>query len=161
MSQVNDTVDAQPDHPDLPLKPPLVFLFCLVVGVGIHHFWPRAARPEGWASVGVGVAVLGIALAQWATYEFRRHKTAVLPWKPTRVIVDSGPFAVSRNPIYLGMALLQVGLGLWANKLAVVLMVVPAIIVTNVLVIAKEEEYLERKFGAVYTEYKARVRRWV
>ena len=161
MSQVNDSVDARPDHPDLPFKPPMAFLLCLAIGVGIDHFWPRPARPAGWAVVGIAMSVLAIVLIEWAAATFKRHKTAVVPWKPTRAIVASGPYAVSRNPIYVGFALLQVGLGVWANKLAVVLMVVPAIIMTRVLVIAREEEYLERKFGAAYSEYKARVRRWV
>ncbi|MNC99668.1 hypothetical protein D3C83_180330 [compost metagenome] len=76
-------------------------------------------------------------------------------------VVSRGPYALSRNPIYVGFALFQVGLGLWTNRLAVVLMVVPAVIATGVVVIRREERYLERKFGAAYLEYKTRVRRWV
>lgn len=161
MSQSNEAVTGLPDHPDLPLKPPLIFLFFTALGVGAHHFWPFHARPAGWTAVGIGVTVLALALIQWSAWTFRRNKTAVVPWKPTRVIVDSGPFAISRNPIYVGFALFQVGLGLWSDKLAVVLMVIPAILATGLLIIAKEEEYLERKFGEEYLEYKSRVRRWL
>lgn len=161
MSQANETVSGLPDHPDLPLKPPLVFLFATAVGVLAHQYWPRAARPAGWTVVGIALCVLALLLVEWAAWTFKRHHTAVVPWKPTRVIVDRGPFAVSRNPIYVGFVLFQVGLGLWTNKLAVVLLVIPAILATHVLIIAKEEEYLERKFGDAYRGYRARVRRWL
>lgn len=157
MSEATD----RPDHPDLPLKPPLVFLFCTALGVGAHHYWPHAARPAGWAVVGIALVVMAVALIQWSAWEFRRHKTAVVPWKPTRLIVDTGPFRVSRNPIYVAFALFQLGLGLWSDKLAVVLMVVPALLATDRAIIAREEAYLERKFGEVYLRYKRRVRRWL
>lgn len=161
MSQANEVVSGLPDHPDLPLKPPLVFLFTIAVGVLIHHFWPRSARPDGWAAAGIALVVLAVLLVTWSAWTFKRHQTEVVPWKPTRVIVDAGPYAFSRNPIYVAFALIQMGLGLWADKLAVVLMVIPALAATSVLIIAKEEEYLERKFGDVYREYMGRVRRWM
>ena len=161
MSRSNPVVGSLPDHPDLPLKPPLVFLFAAALGVGAHSLWPYPARPAAWTALGVALTILASVLIQWSAWEFKRNKTAVVPWKATRVIVDSGPFRVSRNPIYVGFALMQVGLGLWSDKLAVVLMVIPAILATNVLIIAKEEEYLQRKFGDVYRDYQSRVRRWL
>ncbi len=161
MSQANRSVDAPPDHPDLPVKPPIIYVVALAVGVAIHWAWPMQARPEGWAVLGIAVSVLAIALIEWASFTFRRSGTNVVPWKPATTVVARGPYALSRNPIYVGFALFQVGLGLWTNRLAVVLMVVPAIIVTNAVVIRREERYLERKFGAAYLEYKRRVRRWV
>lgn len=161
MSQANERIDEAHDNPGLPVKPPIIFVITLAIGVGIHWLWPQPARPNGWAIVGIALTVLAVALVEWAAYVFRKADTNVLPWKPTRVIVDRGPYAVTRNPIYVGFALLQVGLGLWTNRLAVVLMVIPAIIATNMLVIAREERYLEGKFGAVYLDYKQRVRRWL
>ena len=150
-----------PDHPDLPVKPPIIFVIALAAGVAIHWVWPMSARPASWGFLGIGVSVLAIALIEWASFTFRRSGTNVVPWKPAMTVVSRGPYALSRNPISVGFALFQVGLGLWTNRLAVVLMVVPAVIVTGVVVIRREERYLERKFGAAYLEYKTRVRRWV
>lgn len=149
------------DHPDLPVKPPLISLLALVIGYLIHHFLPMRARPDGWGATGIVLVVLGLALSQWAIHQFRVEKTAVKPWKPTRVILDRGPFAFTRNPIYLAFLLLQVGIGLWHDRIAVVLMTIPAAIVLDRVVIRREEEYLARKFGAVYLSYVKRVRRWV
>lgn len=158
---MKSTETEAPDHPNLPIKPPELFALAIALGLGVHLFWPCAARPAGWMAAGLVVVLLGAALILWAVWEFRRHKTAVRPWKATRVIVEGGPYAFSRNPIYISFALIQVGIGLWSNQLAVVLMVIPAIIATRVLVIAREERYLARKFGEPYREYMTRVRRWL
>ena len=79
----------------------------------------------------------------------------------TKAIVDEGPFARSRNPVYIGFAIIQVGIGVWTDKLAVVLLVVVPVVMTAALVVPREEDYLRRKFGAVYEDYCSRVRRWL
>ena len=150
-----------PDHPDLPVKPPLVFLVSIVIGVGTHHLAPMRAGPAGRASVGVAIVALAVALLVWAALSFRSRRTPLEPWKPTTAIVDFGPFAFSRNPVYLAFALIQVGFGLWTDRLAVVAMVVPALLATNAWIVPREEAYLERKFGAEYVGYRRRVRRWL
>jgi protein-S-isoprenylcysteine O-methyltransferase Ste14 len=153
--------DGSLDHPNLPIKPPFVFLIATGVGAVGHWFVPRTIRPEGMAWIGQGVllvAMLGIA---WSVWTFRRHRTAVEPWKATKVIIDHGLYALSRNPIYLGFALAQVGVALWANQLAILIMVLPAVVFTDRVIIRREEAYLTRKFGAPYQAYCAKVRRWI
>ncbi|MEX2182084.1 MAG: isoprenylcysteine carboxylmethyltransferase family protein [Gemmatimonadaceae bacterium] len=149
-----------PDHPGLRFPPPLIFVIATAFGVFVHWLRPVAARPDGWWMFGAAITAMALILVSWAAHVLRRHQTAVYPWRPTTAIVTSGPYAVSRNPIYLGFALLQLGLGLWTDRLAVVLMVIPAIAATNAFVIAREEAYLERKFGETYAGYARRVRRW-
>jgi protein-S-isoprenylcysteine O-methyltransferase Ste14 len=161
LDQESAAAQELPDNPGMPVKPPLIFLFATALGVGVHALWPVGARPAGWAAVGVAFCLLAVVLMQWALNEFRRHKTSVLPWKSTRVILERGPFTFTRNPIYLGFALFQMGLGFWTDRLAVVLLAIPAVAATNTFVIAYEEAYLERKFGDVYLRYKERVRRWL
>lgn len=107
------------------------------------------------------VVGLGLGLMQWAVARFRRHRTAVMPWKPTRTIVEDGPFRLSRNPIYLGFAITLVGVGLWMDALAVVLAAVPALGITDRMIVRREEAYLTAKFGTAYTDYTRRVRRWL
>ncbi len=153
--------DGSLDHPDLPIKPPFVFLIAIMVGALLYLVWPRPIRPEGMAWIGQGVllaALLGIA---WLVWTFRRQQTAVEPWKATTMIIDHGLYARSRNPIYLGFALAQIGVALWANQLAILIMVLPAVVFTDRAIIRREEAYLTRKFGAPYAAYCAKVRRWI
>lgn len=152
--------DGTPDHPDLPYKPPLAYLAAIALGVGLHRWWPLPARPDGWLPAGVTLVALGAALLVWAKVVFDRHRTPLEPWKSTTAIVDEGPFAHARNPVYIGFALIQVGIGVWIDALAVVLLVIVPALMTARLVVPREEAYLRRKFGAVYEDYCSRVPRW-
>jgi protein-S-isoprenylcysteine O-methyltransferase Ste14 len=161
MSQVNPAIVAAPDHPDLPVKPPLVWLVALVLGWWLHRFMPLPARGNGIAWVGLLVVVAGVLLALWALLTLRAAHTPVEPWKATRAIVERGPYAFTRNPIYLAFALVTLGVGIWINRLAVVAMVVPALLITDRAIVRREERYLTRKFGEPYLSYRQRVRRWI
>ncbi len=154
-------VELPPDHPNLPTKPPYIFVGTMLVGFVVHWIKPVAARPDRWGGLGAIFCAIAIGLLAWAWLALKRHRTDVRPWKPTTTIVTDGPYALTRNPIYLGFALMQVGIGLWSDRLAVVLMVIPAIIATNNWVIAREEAYLTRKFGEPYERYLTQVRRWL
>lgn len=154
-------IELPPDHPNLPVKPPLVFVATILLGLLVDWFKPMPARPDRWGGLGIIFCVLAVALAGWAWLALKRHRTDVRPWKPTTSVVAIGPYALTRNPIYLGFALLQVGIGLWSDKLAVLLMTVVGIAITNNVIIAREESYLFRKFGAEYERYLGQVRRWL
>ena len=170
MSQVNPAASRlpdrpdhsdHPDHPDLPYKPPFAYLGAIAVGVGVHHWWPMQARPGGWMLLGVALVVLGVSLLVWAKVVFRAKRTPLEPWKATKAIVSDGPFAWSRNPVYIGFAIIQVGIGVWSDELAVVALVIVPVVMTALLIVPREEAYLRRKFGAEYEGYCARVRRWL
>lgn len=149
-----------PDHPNLPYKPPLAYLAAIAVGMLIHERWPMSARPASWLPVGVSLVVFGAALLLWAKLVFDSKRTPLEPWKATRAIVDHGPFAFSRNPVYIGFAIIQVGVGVWSDRLAVVILTIVPAFLTAVLIVPREEAYLRRKFGAEYEDFCARVRRW-
>ncbi len=161
MSGVHDAIDDRPDHPDLPYKPPLAYLAAIAVGVAVHGWWPMPARPASWFPVGMTIIALGTAILVWAKVTFDARRTPLEPWKATRAIVDHGPFAFSRNPVYIAFALVQVGIGVAAGELAVVLLVVVPALLTALVIVPREEAYLRRKFGAEYEDYCSRVRRWV
>jgi protein-S-isoprenylcysteine O-methyltransferase Ste14 len=100
-------------------------------------------------------------LAVWAIITISRAGSNVPTNQPTTVIVESGPYRFTRNPIYLGMFLGLVGLAIAFDSLWLLLMLVAFALVIRYGVVAREEAYLERKFGNVYGAYRSRVRRWL
>ncbi len=150
------------DNAGVPLPPPLIFVGGLVVGIALELVFPTGSLPLVLAIVaGLAGLVALLFLDGTAMMRFRRAGTSMIPFQPTTAIVTTGPYRFTRNPMYVGMAVLYVGLALafgllWA--LAVFPLVVLAV---DRLVIAREERYLARKFGEEYLAYKRRVRRWL
>ena len=104
--------------------------------------------------------VAGVVLATLSVREFRRFQTSLRPDRPSTAVVQTGPYRYSRNPMYVAMATVQLGVAILLNNLWILLMLVPAIVATSVI-IAKEERYLEGQLGTAYTRYRASVRRWL
>lgn len=92
---------------------------------------------------------------------FKQAGAPLDPYKPSQAIVTDGPYKLTRNPGYLGMALTYTGISVLANAPWALVPLPIAVTVIDRGVIAREEQYLERKFGAPYVEYKRRVRRWI
>jgi protein-S-isoprenylcysteine O-methyltransferase Ste14 len=150
------------DTPGVLAPPPLIFAAALVVGWLIDRVLPFPILPAGvarWAGAVLAFAALAIAAA--AIREMRRVRTAVDPYTPSASLVRTGPFARSRNPIYVALFLLSLGLALLANALWCVLLLLPAVLVLRRFVVAREEAYLERRFGDEYRRYFAITRRWL
>lgn len=144
--------------------PPLIFLGALAAGLlldtiagfpGIAIWWPLR-----WL-LGLGVLAGGIRLILSARRTFREVDTPVEPWKPTAALVTTGVFARSRNPIYIAMALIQVGLALLFDAIFGIMAVVPALFAIRLGVIDREERYLLATFGERYRAYADKVRRWI
>ncbi len=87
--------------------------------------------------------------------------TNISPRKPATTLVDSGPYRFSRNPLYVAMTLLFIGLTLLINSWWGVVLLVPVILLLHFGVVCREERYPERKFGEEYNRYRSRVRRYV
>jgi protein-S-isoprenylcysteine O-methyltransferase Ste14 len=107
------------------------------------------------------VFVLALALFAWAIVTMTRAGSNVPTNRPTTTIVESGPYRFTRNPIYLGMFLGLIGLTIAFDTLWLLVMLVPFALVIRYGVVAREEAYLDRKFGEVYRAYRSRVRRWL
>jgi protein-S-isoprenylcysteine O-methyltransferase Ste14 len=151
-----------PDTAGVIAPPPLIYLAGLAFGFGLEALLPGASLPGLIRWVGGGVlALAGVALLASFNTAFTRKGTAVEPWKPTTAIVTTGPYRVTRNPAYLGMALVYVGIALLAGALWLLVPLPLVLVVIDRAVIAREERYLERKFGREYLDYKAGVRRWI
>lgn len=150
------------DAPGVLVRPPLLYLAALGLGFGLDGGWPAAVLPGSVQYVlGGALVVLGLATAALAIRRFVAAGTHVQTQKPSTTVVTDGPYRFSRNPIYLGLTGITAGIGIAADSPWVLLMLVPALAVMRYGVIAREERYLERKFGEDYRRYKARVRRWL
>ncbi len=145
--------------------PPGVYLAGLIVGYAVQWLWPLPIDPgRGVLSVrviGVVVIVVAVVLQASAVMTFRRLGTPINPTKPSTTLALAGPYRFTRNPMYLGLALLLAGLALVGNALWPLLAVIPCVWIIHTQVIAREEAYLERKFGDDYRTFKSRVRRWL
>jgi protein-S-isoprenylcysteine O-methyltransferase Ste14 len=151
-----------PDHAGVRFPPPFLYAIPLGIGLLIQRFYPAAILPRGIAlALGVPLVALGLALAAVAMASFVRARTSPIPIKPTTAIVATGPYRFTRNPMYLGLALLYLGVTLWVDTLWPLLFLPLVLFTIQRTVIAREERYLEAKFGDEYRGYKARVRRWI
>ena len=143
-------------------RPPLVYLGSIALGVVLHFAWPLSLLPRGVSPrFGAAVVLFAIGLFLFAVRTFRAAGTPVPGNRPTMTIVRTGPYRFSRNPIYLAFSLLHLGIALWVNSLWLVVTLLVAVAVMAVVVIPKEERYLEARFPSEYSPYKASVRRWL
>ena len=151
------------DHADVRILPPLLFLGSIVLGVLLQLTIVVRLEVESGLRVPIGLALvaLGVAPMAWAIRWMSRTKQDPDPRKPTPELIAGGPYRFSRNPIYVGMALIQAGIGVALGNLWILLLLIPTLVVLRRSVIEKEEAYLERKFGDSYARYRASVRRWL
>jgi protein-S-isoprenylcysteine O-methyltransferase Ste14 len=144
------------------VPPPVIYAVCFLAGLGVDALWPLPLLPSTLQyAFGAALIVAGLTLFVWAVREFSRARTAVTHHRPTTGIVASGPFAFSRNPIYVSMTLTYLGAAIAVDSPIILAHVVPAIAAINTLVIPKEEAFLEHTFGNDYQRYKSTVRRWI
>ena len=146
-------------------RPPFLFLGALVLGLVWDFLLPLPFLIPGsdlvnWLTGGA-LIVIGLAVAGAGIRNFSRAGTPVRGYKPTCALVTAGIHGWSRNPIYLGMFLIYFGIGLVAQSPWALLITLPLAITIRYGVVAREEAYLERRFGDVYRNYKSRVRRWL
>jgi protein-S-isoprenylcysteine O-methyltransferase Ste14 len=141
--------------------PPLIYLLPLVAGLVLDRRVPIGALPEGPARLLGTLSLAGVAVAIVALVAFHRAGTRPEPWKPTAALVTTGPYRISRNPMYLGFTFLYLGLSLWFGGYWCLVFLPLVLVVMTIGVIRREEAYLERLFGDEYRAYRARVRRWL
>jgi protein-S-isoprenylcysteine O-methyltransferase Ste14 len=144
------------------IRPPVVYLSSIGLGLVAHLFWPVHVLPAS-TSVPLGVLLLLVAGALFisSVRTFRKAGTPVPGNRPTTIIVRTGPYGFSRNPIYLAFTLFQVGLAAWVNSLGLLVMLLPALALMMLVVVPREERYLEARFPSEYLPYKRAVRRWL
>jgi len=144
------------------VRPPVVYLVSIGLGVLVHLFWPVPVLPASISMlIGVLLVLAAVALFMSSVRTFRKAGTPVPGNLPTTIIVRTGPYAFSRNPIYLAFTLFQLGLAAWVNSLGLLVTLLPALALMVLVVVPREERYLEARFPAEYLPYKRDVRRWL
>ncbi len=144
------------------VRPPILYGCSIALGCALQWLQPVRVFPTAM-QVPVGLPLLvgaGILFA-FSVREFSRADTPVPSVRPTTRIVSTGPYRFSRNPIYLAFTMLHLGLAVWVDSGWLLGTLLVSLVVMSSGVIAREERYLERRFGDVYTNYKVAVRRWL
>ena len=146
------------------IPPPLVFLGAVIAGVLIHGF--VAPLPMGLPLVlriaaGTVAAAASFVPMGFAINLFKRTGQDPKPWATTPEIISSGIYRFTRNPMYVGMALLQLAIGIGLANWWIIIAVPIALVLVYSTAVRHEEAYLEQKFGRVYVDYKHSVRRWL
>jgi protein-S-isoprenylcysteine O-methyltransferase Ste14 len=152
------------DNANVRFPPPLIYLGFLVLGIWAGRMLGIPGLPIDRVSlriIGWIVIATGIVANFFGAGLFHRLRTAIIPFKPATRLVTSGIYRWTRNPMYLGLALLYAGIAILFDSLLALVLLTPVIAIIRSYVISREEAYLERTFGDEYRAYKARVRRWI
>jgi protein-S-isoprenylcysteine O-methyltransferase Ste14 len=139
-----------------------VYLASIGIGSMLEFAWQLPFLPHALAApLGILLTLAAVVLFFSSVGKFRAAGTPVPGNKLTTAIVRSGPYRFSRNPIYLAFSLLHLGIAIWVNSLWLVATLIASVAVMARVVIPREEQYLERRFGTEYLDYKKSVRRWL
>jgi protein-S-isoprenylcysteine O-methyltransferase Ste14 len=155
-------MSGRPDNPGVRFPPPLLYVAAVIAGALLDRQW---RLPIGAASIREIVAVL--LLAAWAVLTFSsfrsfwRKRTSIIPVRPATALVINGPYRITRNPMYVGLAILTVAMSLFLDTWWPILLLIPTLICVQQIVIVPEERYLRRRFGGEYDAYTRQVRRWL
>lgn len=158
-------VEADRDSAGVRFPPPLAFVAVLIGGwllgkalgqPGIPFIGGHMTRNLGWFAFVAGAAIMLTAIGL-----FRRADTNTAPWKTATSFVTDGVYRWTRNPMYLGMALIYAGIALILDAAVALILLIPLVYLIQREVIEREERYMEAKFGDPYRTYKASVRRWM
>ena len=163
MTQTHESTPTAPDHANVRFFPPLAYAAPMAAGLVMHLAFSDRFLPQGWVQLAAGLPLMVASglLAVWASVTMRRAGTALDAYSSTTAVVVRGPFRFSRNPMYLSLTGLYLGIAVSVNALWVVALLPLALVSITVGVIAREKSYLERKFGTEYVSYRSRVRRWL
>jgi protein-S-isoprenylcysteine O-methyltransferase Ste14 len=142
--------------------PPLIFLAALLISLALNAIWPLVSIPDHIRYIAGGLLIFGSLLAMPSILiKFRRMDTSFDVRKLPSTFITDGLYRFSRNPSYVALVLLFIGIGVALSNLWELICLIPAIVVIDRHVIPEEERRLERAFGDQYRVYKSQVRRWL
>jgi protein-S-isoprenylcysteine O-methyltransferase Ste14 len=152
----------QEDRPNIIPWPPIIYLGAALLGVLAQRVIPLPGLGGAvFQIIGALLAIAALSLDMATFTTFRKHKTTIMPNQAATNLITTGPFAWSRNPIYVANTALVLGAGLYFGNIWLVGLAFVAALMTLKLAIEREERHLAAKFGAAWETYAVRVRRWI
>ncbi len=149
--------------PGIRIPPPVIYVAALVIGFVLNYLWPMS--PFSGSSryvIGSLLIAVNVLIMPPVLRRFRRARTPFFDVrKPASVLITDGPYRFSRNPSYVSLTLVYLGIGILLNNGWILILVAPVFLVMDLWVVRGEERHLETKFGKDYLRYKAAVRRWL
>jgi len=147
----------------LKIPPPIIYITALLIGLGLLYFFPITFLSAVWHySIGSALALSAGNIIPFVVIRYNKSKTPFFDVrKPAKVLITDGPNRYSRNPGYLSLTLLYLGIGFILNNIWILGLSIPVILVMDLLIIQREESHLEAVFGKEYLRYKSKVRRWI
>jgi protein-S-isoprenylcysteine O-methyltransferase Ste14 len=144
------------------LLPPTYWFGCALLMITIHVFFPLFQWSEPWlTSAGAGLIAAAGLVGGWAAWTFHRRGTPIHPFEPAQCLVTDGPYRYSRNPMYLCLLVMLLGLWLVLGSVTPVVVVIAFETIISTRFIGPEEDALESRYGDAFRHYKATVRRWI
>jgi len=144
------------------ILPPTNFFISLIISVALHFTLPLLQIIKyPFNLIGILLFIIGAGLNIWADQMMKKQNTTVKPDEKPTVLIETGVFKISRNPMYLGMALLLLGAGFILGSLTSFIGVILFVAAMEIMFIPNEEKILQEQFGEEYLAYKNKVRRWV
>jgi protein-S-isoprenylcysteine O-methyltransferase Ste14 len=151
-----------PDSAAVAFPPPFLFAAAVVGGSLLNRPWPLPVHAGASWRIAAGIlAALSLMLIFGSIGLFWQRRTSIIPNRPADALVVRGPYRFTRNPMYVGLALLTVALGVFLDSWWVMILLTPALAIVQLTVVAPEERYLRRRFGAEYETYMRTARRWI
>ena len=149
-------------HGPLAVPPPILYVAALLGGLALNYVWPSSLLPT-WSAylIGTLLIIASVPIMPPVLLRFRRAGTSFNVRKPAVALITDGPYRFSRNPGYVSLTLLYLGVALLLNNVWVLLLVLPALLTMDLWIVRSEERHLEERFGEQYLRYKRAVRRWV
>lgn len=144
------------------LPPPILLLIAIILMIAIWFLWAQPVLvPPPWHWLGLLLIALGLPLSVGSAMYFRRIGTNIIPHREPGQLVSDRAFGYTRNPMYLGLSLILLGLAIIFSVPTSFVIVAAFVFIIDRSNIRFEEAAMERKFGDAYREYKTRVRRWL
>jgi len=148
--------------PGIKLPPPIIYVTALFLGLALNYFFPITLLPDVWGwGIGIAFMVISGVMASFVVIRYKKSKTTFDVRKIATVLITDGLNRYSRNPGYVALTLLYLGIGFVLNNIWVLGLTVPLLLIIDLWIIRREEHNLKEIFGEEYLQYKSRVRRWI
>jgi len=158
--------EKQSDNANVIVHPPLIFIIFFLVGLLLDYLYqyklfPIDHRDLSLLIPGYIVIFISLIIVAASIQTLKKRNTTHKVSEPTTALVKTGIYQYTRNPIYLSVIILFIGISLLINSIIMLLLIIPMFIILNEGVVKREEKYLQSKFGDEYADYKNSVKRWI